>query len=84
MHRNILNPLLPPALGMNPFLAWSSVTDLNLNIPLPLTVLPTNVAPFTFEYNQSPLVKPSVMNEVLFFAKSTAIMGAIILLVASA
>ncbi|CAH6782520.1 hypothetical protein V8073_004574 [Vibrio parahaemolyticus] len=30
------------------------------------------------------LVKPSVMNEVLFFAKSTAIMGAIILLVASA
>jgi hypothetical protein len=30
------------------------------------------------------LVKPSVMNEVLFFAKSTALMGTIILLVASA
>lgn len=34
--------------------------------------------------NTESLVETSVMNEVLFFAKSTVIMGAIILLVASA
>ncbi|CAK2806048.1 hypothetical protein AB4516_01955 [Vibrio sp. 10N.222.54.F12] len=42
-----------------------------------------NATVITNENNVS-LAKPSVMNEVLFFAKSTVIMGAIILLVASA
>lgn len=42
-----------------------------------------NATVITNEKSETP-VKPSVMNEVMFFAKSTVIMGAIILLVASA